>query len=76
MIHDIASNLTHRLHFPILDTPDEMSFPANYMFDHEYHLTLPGKQIRTKKLITTVRRNLGNPEDTSDTAAPDILSAH
>jgi hypothetical protein len=76
MIHDIASNLTHRLHFPILDTPDEMSFPANYMFDHEYHLTLPGKQIRTKKLITTVRQKLGNPEDTSDTAAPDILSAH
>ena len=76
MIHDIASNLTHRLHFPILDTPDEMSFQANDMFDHEYHLSLRGKQIRTGKLITTLRKELGNPEDTSDTAAPDILSGH
>jgi hypothetical protein len=76
MIHDIASNLTHRLQFPILNTPDEMSFPANYMFDHEYHLTLPGKQIRTNQLIARLRRKLTNPDDTADTTGPDILSSH
>ncbi len=59
MIHDISLHLTKRLHFPILDTPDEMSFTADYMFDHEYHLTLAGKQIRTSHLIKTLRKSLG-----------------
>ncbi|HEX6440519.1 MAG TPA: hypothetical protein VF182_25595 [Candidatus Binatia bacterium] len=76
MIHDIASNLTRRLHFPILNTPDDMSFPANYMFDHEYHLTLSGKQIRTNQLITTLRKKLTAPENTLDLTEPGILSAH
>jgi hypothetical protein len=76
MIHDIASNLTQRLHFPILNTPDEMSFPASYMFDHEYHLTLAGKQIRTNQLIARLRKKLMDPEDTSDFTGPGILSAH
>ena len=61
MIQDIASNLTRRLHFPILDTPEEMSFTADYMFDHEYHLTLAGKQIRTSHLIKTLRKSLAEP---------------
>jgi hypothetical protein len=60
MIHDIASNLSRRLHFPILDTPEEMSFPVYYMFDHEYHLSLAGKQIRTNHLIATLRKELSN----------------
>lgn len=64
MIHDIASNLTKRLHFPILDTPEEMSFPIDYMFDHEYHLSFAGKQIRTNHLIATLRKEL-SPENTS-----------
>lgn len=65
IIHDIASNLTRRLHFPILDTPEEMGFTADYMFDHEYHLTLAGKQIRTNRLIARLRKELPNPANTS-----------
>jgi len=76
MIHDIARNLAHRLQFPILNNPDETSFPLNYMFDHEYHLTLPGKQIRTNQLIARLRKKLTNPEDIRDFTGPDILSAH
>ena len=64
IIHDIASNLTKRLHFPILDNPDAMSFPIDYMFDHEYHLSFEGKQIRTNHLIATLRKEL-SPENTS-----------
>jgi hypothetical protein len=60
MIYEIASNLSRRLHFPILDTPEEMSFPIDYMFDHEYHLSLAGKQIRTNHLIATLRKELSN----------------
>jgi hypothetical protein len=60
MIQDIASNLTNRLHFPILDTPEEMSFTTEYIFDHEYHLTLQGKRIRTNHIITTLGKTLGH----------------
>jgi hypothetical protein len=60
MIHEIASNLSQRLHFPILDTPEEMSFPLDYMFDHEYHLSLAGKHLRTNHLIATLRKELSN----------------
>ena len=60
MIDEIASNLTERLNFPILDTPEEMSFTADYMFDHEYHLTFAGKQIRTSHLITSLLSRMSN----------------
>jgi len=65
VIHDIASNLTKRLHFPILDTPEAMSFAIDYMFDHEYHLSFEGKQIRTNHLIASLRKEL-RPGNTSE----------
>jgi hypothetical protein len=69
-IYEIASNLSRRLHFPILDTPEEMSFPIDYMFDHEYHLSLAGKQIRTNHLIATLRKQLSNSERPPNLADP------
>ena len=51
IIHEIASNLSRQLTFPLLDTPEEMSFPLDYIFDGRYHLNIVGKRIRTGHLI-------------------------
>jgi hypothetical protein len=64
IIHEIAVNLSQRLNFPLLDTPEEMSFPLDYFFDLAYHLNVVGIQIRTGHLIEKLRDRL--PEPSSD----------
>lgn len=46
----IEATLRAKLAMPILDTPDEMSFPREDFFDTEYHLALTGKRKRSQLL--------------------------
>src|SRR6266446_5897165 len=57
-IHKIAFNLSQRLNFPLLDTPEEMSYPLDDFFDHPYHLTAAGTHSRTDHLIEKLRGKL------------------
>jgi hypothetical protein len=60
MMREIAFNLSQRLNFPLLDTPEEMSFPLDYFFDGPYHLNAFGTQIRTWHLIEKLRGKLAH----------------
>ena len=60
MMHEIAFNLSQRLNFPLLDTPEEMSFPLDYFFDGPYHLNAFGTHIRTWHLIEKLREKLAH----------------
>ena len=51
VIQEIAAELRSRLQFPILDTPEEMSFPIEKFYDGVYHLTAEGSKERTNQLI-------------------------
>src|SRR5207302_6177544 len=58
IIHEIAFNLSQQLTFPLLDTPEEMSFSSDYIFDSSYHLNASGTHIRTDHLIEKLRGKL------------------
>jgi hypothetical protein len=60
MIHEIAFKLSKQLTFPLLDTPEEMSFPLDYFFNHPYHLNAFGLHIRTEHLIEKLRDQLAH----------------
>ena len=60
MIHEIAFQLRTQLTFPLLDTPEEMSFPSDYFFNHPYHLNAFGLHIRTGHLIEKLRAQLAH----------------
>jgi hypothetical protein len=51
VIQEIAAELKGRLQFPILDTPQEMSFSLELFYDGVYHLTALGSERRTDGLI-------------------------
>ncbi|HKC66194.1 MAG TPA: hypothetical protein VKB86_21295 [Pyrinomonadaceae bacterium] len=51
IIQEIAANVRSRIQFPVLDSPQEMTFPIENFFDGVYHLTAEGSEKRTDKLI-------------------------
>jgi hypothetical protein len=61
IIQEIATELRRRLQFPILDTPQEMSFPLEFFFDGVYHLTAGGSERRTDRLINSLVEKGINP---------------
>ena len=68
MIHEIASSLGYQLTFPLLDTPEELSFPLDHLFDSYNHLNIVGKQIRTGHLIERLRNRLPGEHSVSLTS--------
>ena len=45
------------LDFPILNSPEDVSFPIGCFFDSMYHLTQQGKNLRTKLLLRDLHRH-------------------
>ncbi len=64
VIQEIAANVHSRIQFPVLDTPQEMTFPIENFFDGVYHLTSEGSRKRTDKLITELMAiGINNTQD-------------
>jgi len=60
-IHEIATTLSNELKFQIINTPDEMSLPAEDFFDTVYHLNDAGIRKRTDQLIERLSERLERP---------------
>jgi hypothetical protein len=55
MIQQLAAQLQRQLSFPLLDTPEEITFPTAQFFDAYYHLAAEGGEKRTAILIEKLR---------------------
>jgi hypothetical protein len=59
-IEQLETMLRSKLTIPMLDTPEEMTFPSDHIFDVEYHLNLQGKITRSQRVAQSLRTALSN----------------
>ena len=57
-IESLEALLKARLSIPMLDTPEEMTFPSDQIFDVEYHLNLAGKLRRSERVAQRLAQAL------------------
>lgn len=59
--------LLNNLNVPVLGEPEDFHFERKYFFDSHYHLNRVGREIRTRRLISRLQRQLSGekPNKTS-----------
>ena len=66
-IDQIEISLRARMTIPMLDAPEEMSFPHDDFFDTEYHLALAGKTKRSEMIAERLLRALNDANSVAPT---------
>lgn len=57
-IEALEARMKSRLTMPMLDTPGQMTFPSEEIFDVEYHLNLAGKNRRSDRVARSLAKAL------------------
>lgn len=60
-IEQLELLLRAKLTIPMLDTPEELTFAKDEIYDVEYHLNLPGKIRRSQFVLDRLRQRLATP---------------
>jgi len=55
---EMYARLKQSLKISILASPKQFFFPDQYFYDHVYHLTAQGREVRTRKVISILQEQL------------------